>query len=549
MKQLIMCFLIAGTVVVGSAPAQTTVPQSRDNTAGTFTVPQTTKMPEVPSTIPVDGAVNPDAYIVGPSDVFGINIWSITPISLMLPVTPEGSLVIPTVGEVPVADLTLREAKARVLRAIAKKYLSGEPTVTLLAPREVIVTVDGYVRHPGKYTSQAVARVDGVLEDANRFIVPRDTVTVSGEEPFDPRRCSQRHIVVRHRDGSSSRVDLSAYVATRDDRFNPYLRGGDVIVVPNVEGGQEEIAAYGAVLNPSRFEFADGDSLSTLIRLAQGFSDRARADSVVFSRFGGGGRSLETRSLDLRDLSTGHGDFALQPGDRLFVPEVRRDLGDFHVTVEGEVRQPGVYPILRQGTRVSDVLRLCGGPTSLAALNGALLMRRPLNDSQRKRARVEELRGVVIGEDMSYVRQENESRFDGERVDVDFVKLIEQRDSTQDVLVIPGDRLVIPRKVGSVYVFGQVVNPSHVALEAGKSASYYVAQAGGYTERARKSDMVVIKRASRQWLDPGSTTVEDGDAVWVPKERDRDFSYYLGIAGQFASIITTAITVVLLVRK
>ena len=192
---------------------------------------------------------------------------------------------------------------------------------------------------------------------------------------------------------------------------------------------------------------------------------------------------------------------------------------------------------------------MCGGPTPLAALNGASLVRKGLDRDRRDAERLVEMRGMVVLADTTYLRQENEYRYDGERVDVDFVRLVLQHDSTQDVPVLPGDRLVVPRKVGSVYVFGQVTNPSHVALAEGRSASYYVQRAGGYTDRARATDMVVIKRGSRQWLDPGSTTVEDGDAIWVPKERDRDFSYYLGVAGQFASILTTAITIVLLARK
>ena len=548
MRQLTFWLLLAVSAIVEPASAQTTSSQQRDNAAGTLTVPQATKTPEVPSTVPVDGTVNPDVYIVGPSDVFGVNIWSVPPISLMLPVTPEGSLVIPTVGEVPVADLSLREAKARILRAIGKKYLAGEPTVTLVAPRQVIVNVEGHVRHPGKYTGVSVLRIDGILEEANRArtatVVPERELTPA----FDPTKSSRRHIVIRHRDGTSSAVDLDYYVATHDDRDNPYLCGGDVIIVPTIELGQQEIGIYGAVLNPSRFEFVDGDSLSTLVRLGHGFTDRARMDSVLFSRFDSTDGRIIERIVDLRALAT-TGNFPLRSGDRIFVPERRDDRGDFRVTVEGEVRQPGVYPIRKAGTRISEVLRLCGGPTELAALNGASLIRKGLDRTKAEAERLVQMRGMVVLADTTYVRQENESRYDGERVDVDFVRLVTQHDSTQDVAVLPGDRLVIPRKVGSVYVFGQVANPSQIALADGRSASYYVQRAGGFTDRARSGDMVVIKRGSRQWLDPGETAVEDGDAIWVPKERDRDFSYYLGVAGQFASIITTAITVVLLVRK
>jgi protein involved in polysaccharide export with SLBB domain len=59
----------------------------------------------------IDGPVDPNEYTVGPGDLYGVNIWLSIPISLQLPVTPEGSVIIPTVGEVSVSGLHLDEAK------------------------------------------------------------------------------------------------------------------------------------------------------------------------------------------------------------------------------------------------------------------------------------------------------------------------------------------------------------------------------------------------------------------------------------------------------
>ena len=48
----------------------------------------------------MDGPVDPKEYIVGPGDIYSVNIWISPPLSLQLPITPEGSVIIPTVGEV-----------------------------------------------------------------------------------------------------------------------------------------------------------------------------------------------------------------------------------------------------------------------------------------------------------------------------------------------------------------------------------------------------------------------------------------------------------------
>ena len=86
-------------------------------------LPELKSMLQTPSTIApaLEGPVDPDKYFVGPSDVFSVNIWLSLPINFSVTVTPEGTLIVPTVGEIRVADCTLREAKKRVLEEIKKR--------------------------------------------------------------------------------------------------------------------------------------------------------------------------------------------------------------------------------------------------------------------------------------------------------------------------------------------------------------------------------------------------------------------------------------------
>ena len=74
-------------------------------------------------------------------------------------------LLVPTVGEVYVAGLTLTQAKKKIISEIQKKYLSGKPTVTLMRPRKVIVTVDGSIV-PYKVTLYATQRIEAALRAA-----------------------------------------------------------------------------------------------------------------------------------------------------------------------------------------------------------------------------------------------------------------------------------------------------------------------------------------------------------------------------------------------
>jgi protein involved in polysaccharide export with SLBB domain len=163
---------------------------------------------------PLEGPVDPDKYFVGPSDMLSVNIWISPPLNFSLTVTPEGTLIVPSVGEIRVTDMTLTEAKKKIIAGIKKKYLSGDPTVTLLNPRQISVTVTGAVRNPGKYVLYATDRVDKAVMMANR--IQKDLVSDSKAatvianirkdeaQEFEERNQSRRDIHLTRRTGRCS---------------------------------------------------------------------------------------------------------------------------------------------------------------------------------------------------------------------------------------------------------------------------------------------------------------------------------------------------------
>ena len=80
----------------------------------------------------------------------------------------------------------------------------------------------------------------------------------------------------------------------------------------------------------------------------------------------------------------------------------------------------------------------------------------------------------------------------------------------------------------------------------GEKYKYYINKAGGYTDNARSGDVMIIKCGSRQWLSPSETKIEDGDYIWVPKDPIKPATYYWNIVGQTASIISVAVSIVLI---
>jgi polysaccharide export outer membrane protein len=489
-----------------------------------------------------ESTVNPAHYYVGPSDVLSVNIWSGQPVSFTLTVTPEGAVIVPTVGEIPVAGKTLADVKTEVGGLVRKKYASFPITVSLIRPRQVIVSVIGNVLNPGQYTLSAADRANRAVDAANRPDPVRQDPLVAEKILLEMAR---RNIVVKHNDGTRERVDIVKYFAERSDEMNPYLREGDVIVVPKRDPDKNVVAIYGEVNAPGRYEFVEGDSLADLLLIAQDFTARAIRDSVEFSRLSPDGHSMARRIIGFGGGVTEN--VELEAGDRVVVrarPDLRED---YRVTIEGEVRYPGTYPITKIYTKLSDVIRMAGGFTELAALGSATLNRRAVRWDEVQMERLMSLRGIYSAEDSADYLNETNLRLQREIVSTDFRRLIVEGDSSQDVVLQDGDNIVIPSRRNSVYVFGQILRPGHIPFVKGSQIEYYVKMGGGYTDRARREDVRIIKANTRQWIEPSNTQIEEGDQIWIPKEPDRPFGYYMNIASQSAAVLSVIIAMTVLI--
>ncbi len=154
--------LLAVLISTGAAFGQLTDRNDRQNNSSSSQQQSQNIMSQLPAgKIIQDGPVDPKEYIVGPGDIFSVSIWSAQPLMFQVPVTPEGSVIIPTVAEVNVSGRTLDNAKRMVLSEIKKKYIFGTASFTLLTPRSFTVTVLGSVLNEGTVIVQSTHRIDG----------------------------------------------------------------------------------------------------------------------------------------------------------------------------------------------------------------------------------------------------------------------------------------------------------------------------------------------------------------------------------------------------
>ncbi len=490
----------------------------------------------------LEGAIDVNKYIVGPNDIFSLGIWGIVNTPMPISVTPEGSLIIPSVGEVSVSGLTLTETKSKVIAAVKKRFISAEITLTLVSPRRFIVTVTGVGQ--GTYPTSAIMRASSLIA----FIFS-DSVSLvkSGTQPFERGSFSFRNIKLKRKSGEIQRIDLLKYFATQDEKYNPFLMEGDVLTLQKYDFEGRFIGVQGAVQFPGIFEYIEGDDLETAIQIVRGLTSVADMDSIMISRMNSSGTRMESRIVSYEENKK----MKLEINDRVYVYPYADPRRDFRVLVLGEVIKPGSYPITLNNTRLSDVIRNAGGLQPNAYLPNSEVYRKL--DTFFIQVRRDSLENVFTRRlnDIVSNKEERES-FDQDllnkigRVNIDFDKL-DKGDNSQDIILKHGDIIYIADNSKAIYVYGQVNKPGFVPYKDGADAQYYIDAAGGYGERADEDEVRVIKFKTREWLEPDEAKIQSSDFVYVPRIIKRDFAYDIDLISKVAGVIVSVITLTLLV--
>jgi polysaccharide export outer membrane protein len=499
-----------------------------------------------PNVLTLEKPINPETYTVGPGDILSVNIWTSPPLNFLVQVTVEGTAIIPTVGEVKVAGRTLQDAKEDIIRKIRTKYISGEVTVTLVSPRTFYITVTGYAPRDEKYKVRSIDRVSNAIL---LVFYPQDTLEAKRVRPM-LNVVNFRKIQLR-RNGVVLNVDLRKYFATGDDRYNPYLLEGDWIVLQRRDPNSF-VSIYGAVNKPGLYEFVEGDKLTDIIKIAGGTLESADIERVEISRLDEQGKIKQKIYVNLKNILNGLAeDVSLERNDRIFVPEERTLKQDYKVTVTGEVKYPGTYPISRNGTMLSQILKEAR-LTEYSDVQNVLVINGGADNPIA--VRIDTLLPLLLLK--NFVFPSSDSLYFSYEVDllkslkfnsIDVEKVIS---GAEDYELQDGDLIYVPPKNNFVYVFGQVNTPGFVSYEKGKDYRYYISKAGGFTRFARKGDVKVIKRKTFTWNDADDVEIEPGDYIFVPKKIVREPIYYWNLAkdiiltvGAVASTVATIILI------
>ena len=438
-----------------------------------------------------------------------------------------------TVEDIDFSVFKLKDGDVLTAEAILNRY-------------ENKLEIKGAVYRPGIYqfggnlntVKQLIEKADGVMADAflGRAVLHR-----------------QREDLTRE----ILQVDLKGILGgTKPDIA---LKRNDVLYIPSIHDLKDlgNVEVFGEIARPGKYIFADNMTLEDLIIQAGGLLESASTVKVDISRRIKNNQSTEMSatigemySFALKNgfVVDGEAGFVLEPYDQVYVRKSPGYQKQINVMVKGEILYDGTYALTNKSERLSDLVKKAGGVSPFAYIRGSKLMRKANEEEMKRMADVSKLIQREMGALADSLKLELDSIYP---VGIDLEKALNNPGGHADIVLREGDKLIIPEMTNTVKINGAVMMPNTVTYQKGKSVNYYINQAGGFANGARKNKAFIIYMngnvAKVKW---GSSTsiIEPGCEIVVPvKDKSKvdkwNIQTIIGIASSLGSLGLTAASI------
>jgi protein involved in polysaccharide export with SLBB domain len=411
----------------------------------------------------------------------------------------------------------------------------------------------------GMTLKSLINKAEGIREDAflnNAYIYRLNTDNTLSLIPFNVDKVLK---------GTESDVPLQ-----REDKIN----------ISSIFDLRDEyqVEVQGEVRSPGAFRYAENMNLESALQMAGGFKESATPNRIEISRRVRNGDPLSATAATAQifvvnvdqNLRLTGAPFILQPFDIISVRSAEGYASQKTVTLEGEVLYPGKYTIQRKDEKISDLLKRAGGLTAMAFPEGASLRRpgpAPMTDSaslttrNRNLLTPEQERLLIVQKaqqqagliDTAALRRDP-SIIISEQVGIDLAKILQQPNSRYDLLMEDGDIIRVPKQLQTVRVSGEVLKPTNIVYEPGKSVQDYINESGGFTYYAKKQGAYVeyangsIKSTKQILFYHSYPKVKPGAEIFVPKRPPRDRLNIQAIIGIGSALASLAVVIVALVK-
>lgn len=410
-----------------------------------------------------------------------------------------------------------------------------------------MVEIKGAVFHPGMYELGEKVSTVGTLVEAAAGV---------REEAFT------KHAVMRRMKQNRTQEVLSIDLEGILNGSVPdvALQNEDVLFIPTQAEhlNLRTLTIEGEVVFPGTYEYAEGMTIEDLVLQAGGLTDAASTVKADVSRrivnpeaTESGMEISKTFSFALKNNYVVDGDknFTLEPYDIVMIRRSPVYMSPSKVYVEGEIAFEGSYTLEAKNQRLSDIVKAAGGVMPGAYVRGARLVRTMTEDERaRWQAVVKMSRQNQNSKDSILIDQlEADSTYS---VGIHLDEAIANPGGDEDIELVDGDRLIVPRYNRTVRVSGDVRSTNTVAYKENKDYKYYIDQAGGFGDRAKKGKVYIvyqngtIAKANKGKIEPGCEVIVPSKG---PK-KEVTTAQWIGIGSSVASLGTMFATIANLIK-
>ena len=349
------------------------------------------------------------------------------------------------------------------------------------------------------------------------------------------------------------------------------LKPNDVLFIPTKQDMMQErtLTIHGEVHYPGIYKYAANETIEDFILQAGGLKETASTVKVDVARRVTNPGALTTDSVISRIFSfalkdgfviDGEPGFTLEPFDEVYVRKSPGSYKQQNVIIEGEVMFAGPYTISTKNMRISELVKMAGGLNDRAYPKGARLERRYTQEERlnavealkkaREQAEVNLQEQIARSGNTSLANISQSQQLqkyevgDTYPVGIELDKAMATPGGDEDIVLREGDRIIVPQYTGTVKISGEVMRPNSVAYEEGRNISYYIDQAGGYGNKAKKRQTYIIYMNGKVAKKGHNAKPMPGCEIVVPSKPITHTSIQetLSIAtsvGSFAAIIAT----------
>jgi protein involved in polysaccharide export with SLBB domain len=353
---------------------------------------------------------------------------------------------------------------------------------------------------------------------------------------------AQASILRNKEDLSTEMIQVNLKAVLDGSAPDILLKREDVIRIASIYDIQNEryVQVLGEVKNPGAYPYSESMKVEELLVMAGGLQESANIKDVEIAR-----RLEDSDMGTLSDiipaqingnLSFNENSQVLMPFDQVIVRKRANFTMQRLVSVDGQVNSPGIFAIQSSGERISDLVNRAGGVNQFAYAKGATLIRRTEffnteSEQIRRQRNLEELRqklatnptnseaqeellqrlfkdlpmkASTVDTILSQTKKESLDEIaagtpgfsvkikQNEAVAINLEEILKNPGSEEDLIIEEGDILSVPKLLQTVRMRGNVVYPTTIRFESGRSLKHYINGAGGFERRANRKQTYVV---------------------------------------------------------